>query len=186
MIRKKEKHSHSTSKYKYSYMRSRSDKHRKSSLKSDSNQNHSFKLSSARPISKNMSRLSGRKEHSASARIGVAKKSKVTVKNKDYFGSKKNEAKFNRLKKRSIKNPLNIMNRAIINLNNSRTNSESSQERSSKPREGSSESGKVRYKEADKNQSEVSAFKSKYEEIINGINQKHKARASSKPGLLGQ
>ena len=54
------------------------------------------------------------------------------MKNKDYFGSKRNEIRYNRLKKRGINNPLNIINRAIINLNNSMTNFENSQERSGK------------------------------------------------------
>jgi hypothetical protein len=115
------------------FQRSRSDKNRKI-LKADS-KSQSFKLSS-RPNSKNMGRLGDRKDHSANSRSGTSGVADLR-KPKDYFGSKRNEVRYNKMKKKNVKNPLNIMTRAVINLNNSRTNSESSYERLSKSRERS-------------------------------------------------
>lgn len=140
-LRKKDKALSSSMNVKH-YHRSKSDKHRKDGLKGDT-KSHSFKLSN-RPVSSNMSRLNDRKEHSMNQRAGP--KVVADLKTKDFFGSKRNEVRYNKLKKKNVKNPLNIMNRAIINLNNSRTNSESSQERLGKSRErstGPSDSAKT-------------------------------------------
>jgi hypothetical protein len=131
-LRKKDKALSSSMNVKH-FQKSRSDKNRKI-LKADT-KSQSFKLSS-RPNSKNMSRLGDRKDHSANSRSGTSGVVDLR-KSKDYFGSKRNEVRYNKLKKKNVKNPLNIMTRAIINLNNSRTNSESSQERLSKSRERS-------------------------------------------------
>ena len=129
-LRVKEKTSSATGKVKYPCHRSQSDKNRKLSSKS----RYSFKLSGNKPVNKTLRKLSQKKEHSTSSRVSC-KNSKSSFKlakekkNKDFFGSKRNETRFKKLKKKSIKNPLNIMNRAIINLNNSRSSSENSMER---------------------------------------------------------
>lgn len=117
--------------------RSRSDKNRKQAFKLETKQTQSFKIASKESSTK-YSRAGSRKEHSANSRIGAPKTSLKST-NKDYFGSKRNECRYKKLQKKGFNNPLNIMNRAIINLNNSRTNSESSQERLSKGREKSTE-----------------------------------------------
>lgn len=107
-------------------------------------------------------------------------KYQTNIKQKDYFGSKRNEVRYNRLKKRGINNPLNIMNRAIINLNNSRTNSESSQERSSGCHDLSTPnihpSKQSNLQNVEESEQKVSsstvAFKTNYEDIISNLHRK--------------
>jgi hypothetical protein len=92
------------------------------------------------------------------------------VTNKDYFGSKRNECRYKKLQKKGFNNPLNIMNRAIINLNNSRTNSESSQERLSKSREKSTDplnsTVKVKTIKLTADTKQAKEARAKYEEIV--------------------
>ena len=104
----------------------------------------------------------------------MPKSTKNSIKSKDYFGSKRNEIRYNRLKKRGINNPLNIMNRAIINLNNSMTNSESSQEHSGNYKNTSTTSVSSKCKNAEKKTNSTVAFKTNYEDIINSLHQKQK------------
>lgn len=95
----------------------------------------------------------------------------------------KNEIRYNKLKKKGLNNPLNIMNRAIINLNNSRTNSESSQERGSKSRESSLvkiNMTQSKTSNVEKKTKNTVAIKANYEEIISCLNQKQKEHPSSK------
>jgi len=162
-FRKAEK---SVIKPKVSIYRSRSDKSRKQTFKIDSTNSQSFKLSPKNQTTKH-SRMGSKKDYSSNSRTRVPKVSSKIGK-KDYFGSKKNEVRYKKLKKRGFNNPLNIMNRAIINLNNSKTNSESSQERHSNSRERSNEPA-TQEAAADSSDSSNSGLTSqlqkKYEEI---------------------
>ncbi|CAI2382012.1 unnamed protein product [Moneuplotes crassus] len=114
--------------------RSQSDKNRKSSTKS----NLSFKIPS-KPNIKNLRQATSSMQSSSRSRVR-AKRPDGSMEGKNFFGSKKNEARYKKLKKKC--KPAIFMNRAIINLNNSRTNSESSQKRQSNSRERSIESAK--------------------------------------------
>ena len=171
-----------TAKHKNTSQRSRSDKNRSMFSKMDKKTSFSFKLSSARQIIKTHSKNRDKLEHSQNSKSQNSKGSKATVQNKDYFGSKKNEARYNRLKKKGVNNPLNIMNRAVINLNNSRTNSESSQERVSQNRANSkvTERTIIKIQTNEKKTNSAVAFKAKYEDIISSLNQKQKSNLTPK------
>ena len=171
-----------STKHKNISQRSRSDKNRSMFSKNDNKSNFSFKYCSTRQISKTNSKNRNHNEHSQNSKSQKIKSGKVSMPNKDYFGSKKNEARYNRLKKKGVNNPLNIMNRAVINLNNSRTNSESSQERCSQSRESTKRTGKsfVKFQDKEQKTNSTVAFKANYDNIITCLNQKQKDNLTPK------
>lgn len=91
---KQKEKSNIVKKQKFGIHRSKSDKQRNFSVKISSGTKHSFKMSSTRAKSKNMSRLGVNTEHSASSVRNVPNKPAMEIKSKDYFGSKKNEVRY--------------------------------------------------------------------------------------------